>query len=130
MSTLYDVDSRSPSLLQASLLILNNNLAWNDLEPRLVNAEYSDPLKHYSTTPEVVIALASINPEAGWPQWFEEATLYQNNVAGFSCPSLPFFSLSAISDIPCLQSAYLASTLCRRSNSASRLKGRSRIRQR
>ncbi|GAA5968936.1 hypothetical protein JCM11641_000784 [Rhodosporidiobolus odoratus] len=81
----------------ASLLILNNNLAWNDLEPRLVNAEYSDPLKHYSTTPEVVIALASINPEAGWPQWFEEATLYQNNVAGFS------FSLPGVHPLPPLE---------------------------
>ncbi|GAA5968978.1 hypothetical protein JCM11641_000797 [Rhodosporidiobolus odoratus] len=80
-----------------SLLLFDKNLALNGHQAKVVLCDYVDPLRRYSTTSEVVVALASIDPEAGWPRWFEESILVKEPDTRFP------FSLPGVHPLPPLE---------------------------
>ncbi|GAA6039880.1 hypothetical protein JCM8097_006778 [Rhodosporidiobolus ruineniae] len=55
-----------------SLLLFDSNLALNGFDPDVHYPRHDGPLSHWSTSSEVVLSLASLDPSGGWPNFFDE----------------------------------------------------------
>ncbi|BGP15709.1 hypothetical protein JCM10213_006121 [Rhodosporidiobolus nylandii] len=83
--------------VQTSDLLFARNLALNGNNPRSRCEQTNHPLNDYSASREIVLSLASLDPEEGWPLFFEKAVLVEA-----PNPRYPF-NLPGVVPLPSLQ---------------------------
>ncbi|BGP15730.1 hypothetical protein JCM10213_007975 [Rhodosporidiobolus nylandii] len=81
----------------ASLLLFNKNLSFHGFNAVPRYPGYTSRLDFWSVSPDVVLSLASLAPEAGWPSSLDEALC-----GGSADPDFPF-NLPAVVPLPSIQ---------------------------
>ncbi|GAA6014030.1 hypothetical protein JCM10207_000212 [Rhodosporidiobolus poonsookiae] len=79
-----------------SRLLFDKNLVLNGCTPVIRYPKYTSELDYWSTTPDVVTALASLQREKGWPALFDEAALRKTD-------TVPPLGIAGVEPMPTLR---------------------------
>ncbi|GAA5938829.1 hypothetical protein JCM10213_006128 [Rhodosporidiobolus nylandii] len=81
----------------ASLLLFDKNLSLHGFDAAVRHPGYTNRLDFWSVSPDIVLSLASLAPEAGWPSSLDEALC-----GGSADPDFPF-NLPGVVPLPSIQ---------------------------